>query len=191
MCKSVYPRLAHLRRSQSDGFTLIELMVAVAVLAILSAIAIPQLTRMITSSRVSSTVNEYIAGVNLARAEAVSRGVRVTICAAATKTSCRTSGTDWTVGGWIVFVDDGLNPGQIDAGEEILRQRADWSGMASVIAPASLRRISYVANGRLETGTMNGGVTFTPDMNDATTQRYVCINRTGRPRIDELPCTSL
>jgi type IV fimbrial biogenesis protein FimT len=188
MCKSVYPRLAHLRRSQSNGFTLIELMVAVAVLAILSAIAIPQLTRFITNARVSGTMNEYIAAVNLARAEAVARGVRVTICAAATTTSCRTSGTDWTVGGWIVFVDDGLNPGQIDAGEEILRQRSDWTGMWSVVAPAGLRRISYVSNGRPETGTMNGGVTFTPDQNDLTTQRRVCIDRSGRPRIDELTC---
>ena len=191
MCKSAFPRLAHLRRSQSHGFTLIELMVAIAVLAILSAIAIPSMTRLITSSRVSGTMNEYIAGVNLARAEAVSRGVRVTICAAASTTSCRTSGTNWTVGGWIVFVDDGLNPGQIDAGETILRQRADWTGMASVVAPVGLRRISFVANGRLETGNMNGAVTFTPDLNDMSTQRYICINRTGRPRIDELPCTSL
>jgi type IV fimbrial biogenesis protein FimT len=188
MCKSVFPRLARLRRSKSGGFTLIELMVTVAVLAILSAIAIPQLTRFITNARVSGTMNEYIAAVNLARAEAVSRGVRVTICAAATTTTCRTSGTDWTVGGWIVFVDDGLNPGQVDAGEEILRQRADWTGMASVIGPATLRRVSYISNGRLETGNMVGGVTFTPDLNDLTTQRRVCIDRSGRPRIDELTC---
>lgn len=188
MCKSAFPRLAQLRHRLSGGFTLIELMVAVAVLAILSAIAIPQMTRMITMARVSGTMNEYIAGVNLARAEAVSRGVRVTICAAASTTSCRTSGTDWTVGGWIVFVDDGLNPGQIDAGEVILRQRADWTGMAAVIGPASLRRVSYISNGRLETGIMVGGVTFTPDLNDLTTQRTVCIDRSGRPRIDELTC---
>ncbi len=89
-----------------------------------------------------------------------------------------------------MFVDDGATPGSIDGGEEIVKSRSAWVGMDSVIASPSVSgSISYTSNGQLENAFNLGQVAFTPKGGASSDMRYVCINRTGRPRVDELPCT--
>ena len=60
-------------KSRTTGLTLIELLVTVAVIAIASAIALPSLTNIIQSNRVSSQTNEIVAMLHLARNEAIRR----------------------------------------------------------------------------------------------------------------------
>lgn len=168
------------------GFTLVELMVTLSVLGILTAIAIPSLTQLLANSRVVGAVNEYTAGINLARSTAVNTGLRVTLCAASGPGTCIGSGNAWT-SGWIVFIDDGANPGTIEAGETVLLDRSTWVGMASVTGSASYNSISYVASGRPETALPNNRLTFIPQ-GDSSAARYVCISRNGRPRLSESAC---
>jgi len=67
----------------SQGFTLVELMVTVAVMVILAAVAMPSMTAMINNGRVVGQTEELVTALQLARAEAIRRNARVTVCAGA------------------------------------------------------------------------------------------------------------
>ena len=84
------------------GFTLIELMVTLAVLAIVLTIAIPSFTSQVRDNRSLTFGDEFVTALNFARSEAVKRGRNVSLCAAnETQTGC---GNDWS-NGWLVAVD--------------------------------------------------------------------------------------
>ncbi len=63
--------------SVARGFTLIELMISIAIVAILLAVAVPSFTEVILQNRMTSYVNEMLASVNYARTEAIKRGLPV------------------------------------------------------------------------------------------------------------------
>lgn len=74
---------------RQGGFTLVELMVTIAVLAIISAIAYPSFTSIINSNRLTAAANEVLASAQLARSEAVRLNQTVALCPAnATFTDC-------------------------------------------------------------------------------------------------------
>lgn len=85
----------------SHGFTLIELMVTLAVAAILAMIAVPSFRDTIRRNRVTSTSNALLADLTYARGEAISRGQIVTLCPSTDSASCAT-GTAWS-DGWMVY----------------------------------------------------------------------------------------
>jgi type IV fimbrial biogenesis protein FimT len=81
----------------AQGFTVVELMITVAVAAILLALALPSFRETIVSSNVTETTNQLIGDLNLARSEAVRRGTLVAVIS--------TSGTNSWDGGWRVETD--------------------------------------------------------------------------------------
>lgn len=84
------------------GFTLIELMVTLAVVAILAMIAVPSFRDTIRRNRVSAASNALLADIGYARAEAIDRGQTVTLCPSASVGSCTSGGTAWQ-SGWMVY----------------------------------------------------------------------------------------
>jgi type IV fimbrial biogenesis protein FimT len=85
------------------GFTLIELMVAVSILAVLVMLAIPDLQAFIASTRLTSATNDVLTTFSQARSNAIQSGTRFTVCRSANSTSCASSG-GWEQG-WIMFRD--------------------------------------------------------------------------------------
>ena len=102
-------------REQHFGFTLIELMVAIAVAAIVLTLGVPSFERVIERNQLTANINELVSALNYARSEAVRRNQRISICNSSDGTTC--SGNDFE-DGWIIFADldeDGVrdNPADI------------------------------------------------------------------------------
>lgn len=93
------------------GVTLIEVLIALCVVAVLLASAVPAFTGALDRLRLSTTVNELVLAVNLARAEATARRARTAVVPRARN--------DWS-SGWLVFIDANDN-GQLDPGETVVR----------------------------------------------------------------------
>src|SRR5690242_9276873 len=142
--KKSQPRIA--RPAAASGFTILELMITVAVLAILMGIAVPSFSEMIRQNRLATQTNDLLTATNFARSEAVKRGSRVTLCPA-NGNNC--SGDSQWSAGWLVITDDGPNVGSLDAGEMVL-QRWPAASAQSLSVANPLTAISYRASGATE-----------------------------------------
>ena len=116
------PNLPLIRRHFSKGFTAIELMVTVAILAVLAGLAAPSFNPIIERWRVRQVSEELQSTFYFARSEAIKRGGNVTILRSDDGGGCTAVGTDtslWSCG-WIVFADLD-NDGEQDSGEDTLQ----------------------------------------------------------------------
>lgn len=128
------------------GFTLVELMVTIAVLAILLAIGIPAFASLIAANRLTSATNELVASLQTARTEAIRRNTRITVCPAApTATACSGSWRD----GWIVFLDQtpGNAPAPESADDILFRGGPLPTGIVAVAGAPLSSYVSFTANG--------------------------------------------
>lgn len=103
------------RRHSAAGFTLIELMITLVVLGVIMAIAVPNFTGMVNSTRLATQANEVVTGIQIARSEAIRLNRLVTFCGSSDGATCVAAG-DWNQ--WLVMrAADGvvLHTGTINA----------------------------------------------------------------------------
>ena len=126
--------------------TMIELLVTMAILVIVLAIGVPNFSGVANSSRLSSSINELTAAVQMARAEALRRNRNVVLCRSSDMASC-SNGTGWTA--WMVFVDTN-NDGQASAGEEVIKAGRIEAPLVLLASPALVSlndRITFMSGG--------------------------------------------
>ncbi|MBS0377030.1 MAG: GspH/FimT family pseudopilin [Proteobacteria bacterium] len=102
-----------------------ELMVTIAIVAILLGIGVPSFKYVTYSYRMSSEINGLLGDLQFARAEALKEGSGVTVCASNDGATCA-GGTSWA-GGWIVFSD--LNSNHVvDGTDRVLKVQTAFAG---------------------------------------------------------------
>ena len=177
------------RLRDQRGLTAIELMVALAILAILIGIAAPSMTRFIVQWRLSNAVNAVTGSLRIARTEAIARARAVVVCQlrAGTAVDCETgSGGNDFAAGWIVFVNndrDGDFSYSESTDEVLLRQDA-LPGIAK-IALGKAGRFVFLPNGLVSSGS-NSITVDAPGFETASTtpwaRKTLCISKPGRIR---------
>jgi type IV fimbrial biogenesis protein FimT len=170
------------------GFTLVELLVVLAVGASLLAIAVPGYAFLVNASRLTTVTNDLVATLHLVRSEAIKRGRRVTVCKTSSPMAIQPAcdrGADWH-DGWLVFVDGGTR-GVIDSGDTVLRVQGR-AASGTIIVPNSNYRhfISYRPSGVSQgsSGLHNGTISICV----SGKRRDIIISVTGRPRLDSGVC---
>jgi type IV fimbrial biogenesis protein FimT len=177
--KKSQPRIA--RPTGASGFTILELMIAVAVLAILMGIAVPSFTEMIRQNRLATQTNDLLTATAVARSEAVKRGARVTLCPANGDNSDCSDEAQWNTG-WLVITDDGPNVGMLDDGEMVLQRWPAAAGQSLDVRNAdNLTSISYLGSGATELAAAETTFTITNDpCRDPNGLREIEVIRAGR-----------
>jgi len=149
------------------GFTLVELLITVVVIAILVALATPSFRGLMDRNAVTATANDLLSSILLARSEAIKREQRVEF-------SGNAGFTTWQVAA------DTNGDGAFD---EILLQHN--AGNQVSIAANNTTTITFNPRGRATVALTDNNY-FDISKNDAT--RYVCFSATGRPRVQEGVC---
>lgn len=128
----------------SAGITLVELLVAIALIGVVLTIAAPNFRTFLLNTRLTSQTNELVLALAYARSEAVKRNLHVTVCSRASNTACAASNI-WDAG-WMVFVDTNAD-GKIDAGEDVLQVRAALEGNNTLRTGSSRQRVTFNSSG--------------------------------------------
>jgi type IV fimbrial biogenesis protein FimT len=162
---------------QNKGFTLIELVVTIAIGAIVLTVGIPSFQTVILNNRLVTQTNTFIGALTLARTEAIKNGANTSICISNNGSSC-TGGTNWGEG-WIVFSD--LNgDGAVNGNDNIWLFNGALKGSNTLYYNTSINAITFNARG-LPAGFQNGTFSLC-DTRGADFGRFIAVARTGRAR---------
>ncbi|HRP74353.1 MAG TPA: GspH/FimT family pseudopilin [Rhodocyclaceae bacterium] len=167
-------------RKSTGGVTLIELLVTLAVLAVMLGIALPSFADLIRDTRLTTAINSVHVALSYTRSESIKRGRRVTICTSANQLDCA-PGIGWHRG-WMAF-DDRNGNGIRDAGETIMRVGAALPSGITITGNNPVRNyVSYVPSGT--TRTIGGALQMgTITACSGGRVRQIVISATGRPRV--------
>ena len=155
---------------RQDGFTLLELMLVVAIVGITLVFGAPSLDYTLDSGRLTANTNEFVGALNLARLEAVKQGRTVRI-------SSISGGGDWGAG-FRLWIDANAND-LYNAGEEIRIYPAIDNGL-TLIGDGGASSISFLASGFTSQATGNNVTLKLCSDNSSLTDRQVVINTAGR-----------
>ena len=166
-------------KSRTSGFTLIELVITMAILGVMLVWAIPNVIDFIRNARMQGITSDLVGDITLARQEAQRRGQIVTVCASANGTSCDAGTPDW-MAGRIILAPNAATP--------LLKTNLlpDGAIATKKITGVGTAVITFAQSGAVISG---GGVLATIRLRDVRagagdlTQRDVTVSLVGRPLV--------
>ena len=166
---------------------MVEVLVVIALVAILLSLAAPSFARLSKAAAISSGVDRFLADVRFARSEAVARGGGVVLCRSdapeVAEATCSTSASaEGWASGWIVFHDLN-NDGARNTGEQLLRIQARHERIGTIASGGTSTILRFSAVGRLIAPGSTSSLQFGGADLDAGVRRVVCVGAGGRARI--------
>lgn len=164
---------------RENGFTLIELMIAVGLTGLLLSMAVPAMDIFISNARQTGAMNDFVSTIHQARSLAVTTNTRVTICPSSGGTNCEAVG--WN-NGWIMFSDPDSDR-NVDNDETISSVSGEVDGLTIQSAEFGTF-LMYRPNGRVMNASLNGssGAFTVCDDRGADRAKVMIIDLSGRPR---------
>ena len=186
-------------RRPAEGFTIVEMMVVIAIVAIIMVFAIPSYKSVTTQSRMAGEINDLASDVALARSAAIKQGLTVTICPSAnpsatpsTNSPACNNSTSWTTG-WIVFIDVANNQTFTTSGDTLLRVHGPFTGSDTLVYSSTGGKAKAITFNRMggtnsfgnatdfsDTGTL----TLHDSSNNAAWRRCVIVSEAGNVTLD-------
>ena len=158
-----------------SGVTIVELMITVALVAILMAIGVPSYKYVTNANRLAAEVNGLLGDMQFARGEAIKEGRPVVICSSTDGATCANS-TSWK-NGWIVFSDVNAN-GSADAGETVRRVQNAFNSTDTFDADNNISAVSFNREG-FAPGANAVTITLHDSTRDSKWTRCLKINTVG------------
>jgi type IV fimbrial biogenesis protein FimT len=186
--------LKHLSR----GFTLVEVLMVIALLAIIASLAAPDLRSALVRNKVANLANEFSTALQQARALAVSRNSCVSLCVASannatTCTATTVTNADFLANGWLIFQNPACDPAATDpaastVGGTVLQQRsAEASGYTLKPSGTALNIVLFDPRGYANLSS-TGHFQIAPPGSVSTIggtdyRRTICVDAAGRPTV--------
>ena len=152
---------------KNQGFTILELMITLVIMAVLLAWGVPSFQEIIRQNRITTETNDFTTMLNLARSEAVKRGMTITVSSAS-------GDDDWS---------DGYSMAVASTGEELRTAEALHSG-GSLTSSGTKSSFSFNSQGYLTAST--GAATLTMCQDNTTKGRSISIAGTGRVSVSTI-----
>lgn len=162
----------------TSGFTLIELMTTLAVLAVVLAIGMPAMASIRKRAQASAALNQLTTSLATARIMAVSKNRSVTLCPSSDGSTCRTD-LNWGAG-WIIYLDPAREAQP--ASSDLVMQRMDAPKGVSIRSTVGRHRVRYLPDG------MSSGTNVSLSLCSTTDKQLigrVVINNAGRARSEK------
>jgi type IV fimbrial biogenesis protein FimT len=157
------------RETTQTGFTLIEMIVTVALAAILLTMGVPSFSAMLKNNRITTQTNQFVTAMNFARSEAIKRGVSISVVAANDDDDNNEWGPGWSV---------------IDNNDNVLRVFPALDGDTTLESAADTGIFQYARSGRV-----SAADTLTMcDDREGETGRSISIAASGRVDTSNTVC---
>jgi type IV fimbrial biogenesis protein FimT len=131
------------RKTTQTGFTLIEILMTIAIAAIVATIGIPSFRYVTNANRIAGEVNGLLGDLQFARAEAIKEGQNVTVCVSAAGASC--DGTSTWQSGWIVYSNPTGTANPVTT--SILRIQTPFSSTDTFVANPATSAVTFNREG--------------------------------------------